>query len=77
MVAAFGVLFRTFLTASWFAGEPRAMESSTYGVGHALLGPYVLPFEVASVVLLTVLIGAIVLSRKEVGEADAHDERVG
>ena len=76
-VAAFVVLLRTFLAASWFAGEPRAMESSTYGVGHALLGPYVLPFEVASIVLLTVLIGAVVLSRKEVGEASARDERTG
>jgi len=77
VLAAFGVLFRTFGEAVWFAGEPRTMESSTYGVGDALLGPYVLPFEVASVVLLTVLIGAVVLSRKEVAEADSRPERAG
>jgi NAD(P)H-quinone oxidoreductase subunit 6 len=77
VLAAFGVLFRTFGTAVWFVGEPRTMESSTYGVGDALLGPYVLPFEVASVVLLTVLIGAVVLSRKEVAEPDPRHERAG
>lgn len=78
VVAAAGlVLFRSFLAATWFAGERIVTESSTYGVGNALLGPYVLPFEVASIFLLTVLIGAVVLSRKEVGESDARDERTG
>ena len=38
---------------------------STYAIGNAFLGPYVLPFELASFVLLAVLIGAIVISRKE------------
>ncbi len=38
---------------------------STYAIGNGFLGPYVLPFELASFVLLAVLIGAIVLSRKE------------
>ena len=38
---------------------------STYAVGNGFLGPYVLPFELASFVLLAVLIGAIVISRKE------------
>lgn len=38
---------------------------STYAIGNGFLGPYVLPFELASFVLLAVLIGAIVISRKE------------
>jgi NADH-quinone oxidoreductase subunit J len=38
---------------------------STYAIGNGFLGPYVLPFEFASFVLLSVLIGAIVVSRKE------------
>ena len=38
---------------------------STYAIGNGFLGPYVLPFELASFVLLAVLIGAIVVSRKE------------
>ena len=39
---------------------------STYGIGHAFLTDFVLPFEVASIVLLAALVGAIVVSRKEV-----------
>lgn len=38
---------------------------STYAIGNGFLGPYVLPFELASFVLLAVLVGAIVISRKE------------
>jgi NADH:ubiquinone oxidoreductase subunit 6 (subunit J) len=34
-------------------------------VGDSLLGAYLLPFELASIVLLSALVGAIVLSRKE------------
>lgn len=71
--AVFVVLFRTYLAAAWYAGARGEMASSTYGVGNALLGPYVLPFEVASVVLLTVLIGVVVLSRKEVGEREGRE----
>ena len=41
---------------------------TTYGIGNALLGDYVLPFEVASLVLLAALIGAIVISRHEARE---------
>ena len=48
---------------------------STSAIGNALLSEYVLPFEVASVVLLAVLVGAIVLSRKEVREEEAAGSR--
>ena len=37
-------------------------------IGNAFLGDYVLPFEVASLVLLAALIGAIVISRHEARE---------
>ena len=45
--------------------EQAAGEGSTYGIGDSFLARYLLPFELASVVLLTALVGAIVLSRKE------------
>lgn len=45
--------------------ERAAGDGTTYGIGDSFLGPYLLPFELASVVLLTALVGAIVLSRKE------------
>ena len=46
--------------------EPGAPAPTTYGIGEALLTQYALPFEVASIVLLAALIGAVVVSRKEV-----------
>jgi NADH:ubiquinone oxidoreductase subunit 6 (subunit J) len=52
--------------ATWVVKEPGAPAPTTYGIGDAFLGHYLLPFEVASVVLLAALIGAIVVSRKEV-----------
>jgi NADH-quinone oxidoreductase subunit J len=38
-------------------------------LGAALFRPWLLPFEIASVVLLVALIGAVVISRPEEGEA--------
>jgi NADH:ubiquinone oxidoreductase subunit 6 (subunit J) len=52
--------------AKWVVGEPAAPAPTTYGVGEAFLTQYALPFEIASLVLLAALIGAIVVSRKEV-----------
>ena len=70
-LAVIGVLFtvgyRALGTAEWHTpiGEPVA-SGSTYGIGNALLSQYILPFELASLVLLAVLVGAVVLTRKEV-----------
>lgn len=59
-------LVRAARGASW-AVKPVAEPAPTiYGIGDAFLGAYLLPFEIASVVLLAALIGAVVLSRKEV-----------
>jgi NADH-quinone oxidoreductase subunit J len=44
--------------------RPRADEGTTYGIGDSFLTTYLLPFELASIVLLTALVGAVVLSRK-------------
>ena len=52
--------------AAWVVGDPGAPAPTTYGIGEALLTQYALPFEVASIVLLAALIGAVVVSRKEV-----------
>lgn len=45
--------------------KPESQET-TAAIGHGLLGTWLLPFEVASVVLLATLIGAIVVARKEI-----------
>jgi len=52
-------------TAAWVVQPLGAEEPTTYAIGEAFLGAYLLPFELASIVLLTALIGAVVLSRKE------------
>jgi len=52
--------------AHWVMGDPGIPAPTTYGIGEVLLTQFVLPFEVASIVLLAALIGAVVVSRKEV-----------
>jgi NADH-quinone oxidoreductase subunit J len=62
------VMFYAIIRTSWYRAKPAPTTPTTYGIGNAFLGPYVLPFEVASIVLLAALIGAIVISRQEVRE---------
>lgn len=45
--------------------DARSFATTANDIGSALLGPYVLAFEVASVLLLAALIGAIVLVRED------------
>ena len=53
------------LRAPWHIKEEVVAGPTTYGIGDSFLGTFLLPFELASVVLLVALIGALVLSRKE------------
>jgi NADH:ubiquinone oxidoreductase subunit 6 (subunit J) len=68
MLAVFVVMVKAYRTAAWRTAALPADTTSTYAIGDALLGTYVLPFEVASFVLLAVLVGVVVLSRKEPAE---------
>jgi NADH-quinone oxidoreductase subunit J len=63
-----GVMAYAIFNTPWFRAKPAPLAPTTYGIGDAFLGPYVLPFEIASVVLLAALIGAIVISRQETRE---------
>jgi NADH-quinone oxidoreductase subunit J len=63
---AFACMTHVARRAVWVVKEPTIPAPTTYGIGNAFLTDYVLPFEVASLVLLAALIGAIVVSRKEV-----------
>ncbi len=62
----FAWMVRVAGRATWVAQETTAPAPTTYGIGNAFLTDYALPFEVASIVLLAALIGAVVVSRKEV-----------
>jgi NAD(P)H-quinone oxidoreductase subunit 6 len=67
-VLAGGVMLYAILKTPWYQANARAIAPTTYGIGNAFLGAYVLPFELASIVLLAALIGSIVISRQEAGE---------
>lgn len=62
------VMLYAILKTPWRQSAPAAAAPTTYGIGRAFLGEYLLPFEVASLVLLAALIGAIVISRHETRE---------
>lgn len=47
---------------------PLAASDNTASIGRLLLTTYVLPFEVASLLLLVAMVGAIILARREGGE---------
>src|SRR5271154_3256084 len=63
----FGVVYAKKRT-QWHQVAAFTPAPTTYAIGNAFLGDYVLPFEVASLVLLAALIGAIVISRHEARE---------
>jgi NADH-quinone oxidoreductase subunit J len=62
--------FSTIWVALRFPAEDQPTSPTgptTSAVGDALLGPYVLPFEVISVLLLAALIGAVTIARGPLG----------
>ena len=72
VMAAVGVLMGHALSiTTWHQVDLAVPAPTTYGIGDGLLTSYVLPFELASVVLLAALIGAVVLSRKELKDESA------
>jgi NAD(P)H-quinone oxidoreductase subunit 6 len=65
---ATSVMLYAVMRTPWHQVTNVTALPTTYGIGNAFLGDYVLPFEVASLVLLAALIGAIVISRHEAKE---------
>ncbi len=63
-----GVMLFAVIRTAWPHGGGASLQPTTAGIGNAFLGPYVLPFEIASVVLLAALVGAIVISRQAARE---------
>ena len=66
------LLIRVDLTNVWALAKPENSigEGSTIRIGEHLFSDYLLPFEVASVLLLMAMIGAIVLARRDVMTRD-------
>tara|TARA_Y100000589_G_scaffold321823_1_gene353800 strand:+ start:297 stop:896 length:600 start_codon:yes stop_codon:yes gene_type:complete len=66
------LLIRVDLSKVWNIANPNLSigEDSTVRIGEHLFSDYLLPFEVASVLLLMAMIGAIVLARRDVLNKD-------
>ena len=56
---------------SWSISGRGAFPVTAEALGQAFLKPYVVPFEVASVLLMTAMIGAIVLTKEDEDEPHA------
>jgi NAD(P)H-quinone oxidoreductase subunit 6 len=67
----FALLVRVAFTTPWALPGPAAIgEEATARIGEHLFSDYLLPFELASVLLLMAMIGAIVLARRDVFASD-------
>jgi len=65
-IAFFVIIFKIIRETPWpIHGQWENVHVSTTDLARALLGPYVFPFEVISVVLIAALIGAIVMAKRD------------
>ncbi len=65
-IGLFALLSTMVLTTPWLiASIPASGEQATLLIGEHLFSDFLLPFELASVLLLIALIGAIILARRE------------
>lgn len=74
-IASLAVLVAVVLTyaaveTNWAKAE-NSFGSTAREIGNALLVPYVLPFEIASILLVVAMVGAIILVRPNEGEEQA------
>ena len=67
-LATVGTLTYMAVAAPWKVVANPSYEPTSAGLGVAFLTEYLLPFEVASVVLLAALIGSVTIARKEIKE---------
>lgn len=61
------LLLQPLLRVPWPASLIEPSGPNTYSVGLSLFTDYVIPFEIVSLALLAALIGAVYLSKREVG----------
>lgn len=63
LVFGIGVIWIQIFLSQWPLATQSPAETTTEGIADALFGPFLLPFEVASVLLLAAMVGAIILAR--------------
>lgn len=59
------LLVSTVISTKWKVNEAPPMNNTVKGLGELLLTKYLLPFEIASIVLLVAIIGAAFLARRD------------
>ncbi|OGQ82272.1 MAG: NADH dehydrogenase [Deltaproteobacteria bacterium RIFCSPLOWO2_12_FULL_60_19] len=64
----FVLLVQSIGETPWAKAKEVVYKATTASIGDLFLGDYLLPFELASLVLLAALIGAVVLARQEIKE---------
>jgi len=72
-VGALLVLLGNIANNTAWPSQAREAMPSTTKLGHAFLSEYLLPFEVASVILLGAMIGAVILARRAVKQEGEKD----
>jgi len=65
-VAVAPVLLAVAVLTPWGVSPPGPLAATTAAIGDGFLTKWLLPFEVASLVLLATLVGAVVIARKEI-----------
>ncbi len=70
-IVLLAVRYRTVEAPSAPGAEAAASAGNTETIGEVLYSTYLFPFEVASLILLVAMIGAIILAKKDIGEREA------
>ncbi|MFQ6610485.1 MAG: NADH-quinone oxidoreductase subunit J [Fidelibacterota bacterium] len=63
----FILLMTVISTTTWHTGDVQSVDATVHEIGKSILTTYLLPFEVASLLLLAALMGSALLSRKKHG----------
>lgn len=76
-IGLFALLSTMVLTTPWSIASSAtvAIESSVVAIGKHLFSDYLLPFELASVLLLMAMVGAIILARRDIIPEDIPIEQ--
>jgi NADH-quinone oxidoreductase subunit J len=64
VLGVFLLLMTFMLRTQWHGGGQSAASPTTAAIGELFMGDYILPFEVASILLLIALIGAAMIVRR-------------
>lgn len=67
-----GMMIFVAFDTNWAISDREGFEGTATAIGDLLLDRYALPFEIASVLLLSAIVGAILLVRPEGAEEEAE-----